>query len=120
LVSATVSGNVLIGGGVGTATRHGVRISSPASTSLFPTAYTTVTLSNNTLRGSLRAGLYIDKTYAHVTLTGNTIDHPLKQGIWVASGVTGTGKLTGNTVTNLVSGQVAQQNDSASTFAITS
>jgi len=56
-------------------------------------------LSNNTLRGSLRAGLYIDKTYAHVTLTGNTIDHPLKQGIWVASGVTGTGKLTGNTVT---------------------
>jgi hypothetical protein len=119
LTSATVSGNVLNGGGGWNGTRHGVRISSPTSTSLFSTAYTTVTMTNNTLRGALRAGLYIDKTRVNVTLTNNTIDHPAKQGIWVTSGVTGTGTFSGNTVTNLLSGQVATQNDSSSTFKIT-
>jgi hypothetical protein len=119
LTSVTVSGNVLIGGGGWNGTRHGVRISSPSSTSLYPTAYSTVTMSNNILRGSLRAGLYIDKTRVNVTLTNNTIDHPAKQGIWITSGVTGTGTFTGNTVTNLLSGQVATQNDSSTTFKIT-
>jgi hypothetical protein len=119
LTSATVSGNVLNGGGGWNGTRHGVRISSPSSTSLFSTAYTTVTMTNNILRGALRAGLYIDKTRDNVTLTGNTIDRPAKQGIWVSSGVTGTGTFTSNTVTNLYSGQVATQNDSSATFKIT-
>jgi len=119
LTSATVSGNVLIGGGGWNGTRHGVRISSPASTSLFSTAYTTVTLTGNIMRGSLRAGLYIDKTRDNVTLTDNTVDHPAKQGIWITSGVTGTGAFTGNSVTNLPAGQAATQNDSPTTFTIT-
>ncbi|WP_217555353.1 glycosyl hydrolase family 28-related protein [Streptomyces sp. GbtcB6] len=119
LESATVSGNVLIGGGGWNGVRHGVRISSPASTSLYPDAYTNVTLSNNVLRGAFRAGLYIDRKNVNVTLTGNTIDAPADQGIWVASGVTGTGTFSGNTIQNLRSGQVATQNDSASTFDIT-
>jgi hypothetical protein len=119
LTSVTVSGNVLNGGGGWNGTRQGVRISSPATTSLFATAYSTVIMSNNILRGSLRAGLYIDKTRVNVTLTNNTIDRPAKQGIWVASGVTGTGTFSGNTVTNLFSGQPATQNDSSSTFKIT-
>ncbi|MFF1451088.1 glycosyl hydrolase family 28-related protein [Streptomyces sp. NPDC058274] len=119
LTSVTVSGNVLNGGGGWNGTRHGVRISSPSSTSQFPTAYSNVTMTDNVLRGSLRAGLYIDKSRVNVTLKNNTIDRPAKQGIWVPSGVTGTGTFTGNTVTNLFPGQVATQNDSPATFKIT-
>ncbi|MFD4523320.1 right-handed parallel beta-helix repeat-containing protein [Streptomyces sp. NPDC058470] len=119
LTSVTVSGNVLNGGGGWNGTRHGVRISSPSSTSLFPTAYSTVTMTDNTLNGALRAGLYIDKTRVNLTLTNNTINRPAKQGIWIPAGVTGTGTFTGNTVTNLFSGQVATQNDSAATFKVT-
>ncbi|WP_150136479.1 hypothetical protein [Streptomyces hyaluromycini] len=66
LESATVSGNVLIGGGWN-GVRHGVRISSPAGTSLYPDATTNVILSNNVLRGAFRAGLCIDRT---VDITG--------------------------------------------------
>ena len=55
----------------------------------------------------------------NVTLTNNTIDRPAKQGIWIPTGVTGTGTFSGNTVTNLLSGQVATQNDSSTTFKIT-
>ncbi|MFJ2830159.1 glycosyl hydrolase family 28-related protein [Streptomyces sp. NPDC087263] len=119
LTSVTVSGNVLNGGGGWNGTRHGVRISSPSSTSLFPTAYSTVTMTDNTLNGALRSGLYIDKTRVNLTLTNNTINRPAKQGIWIPAGVTGTGTFTGNTVTNLFSGQVATQNDSAATFKVT-
>jgi hypothetical protein len=119
LMSVTVSGNVLNGGGGWNGTRHGARISSPSATSLFPTAYSNVTMTNNILRGSLRAGLYIDKTRVNLTLTGNTIDRPAKQGTWIPSGVTGTGTFTGNTVQNLFPGQVATQNDSSATFKIT-
>ncbi|MFD3564777.1 right-handed parallel beta-helix repeat-containing protein [Streptomyces sp. NPDC058686] len=119
LESATISGNVLIGGGGWNGVRHGVRISSPPSTSLYPDAYTNVTLSDNVMRGAFRAGLYIDRTRVNATLTGNTVDGPATQGIWIASGVTGTGTFTGNTVTNLRPGQVATQNDSPSTFRIT-
>jgi parallel beta-helix repeat protein len=96
-----------------------VRIGSPASTSKFPTAYTNVTLRNNIMRGALRAGLYIDRTRVNVTLTNNTIDGPATQGIWITSGVTGTGTFRGNKVRNLRSGQVATQNDSPTTFAVT-
>jgi hypothetical protein len=119
LESATVSGNTLLGGGGWNGTRHGARISSPASTSMYPNAYTNVTLSNNLLSGALRAGLSIDRTRVNVTLTNNTVDHPAKQGIWITTGVTGTGTFTGNIVQNLLSGQVATQNDSAATFKIT-
>ncbi|MER5790496.1 glycosyl hydrolase family 28-related protein [Streptomyces sp. NPDC001980] len=119
LESATVSGNVLIGGGGWNGVRHGVRISSPAATSLYPDAYTNVTLTGNTMRGAFRAGLYIDRKNVDVTLTGNTIDGPANQGIWITSGVTGTGTFSGNTIQNLRPGQVATQNDSASTFSIT-
>ncbi|MFB7495460.1 right-handed parallel beta-helix repeat-containing protein [Streptomyces sp. NPDC056161] len=119
LESATVSGNVLLGGGGWNGTRHGVRISSPTSTSKFPTAYSNVTLSDNTLRGALRAGLYIDRTRVNVTLTGNTIDGPADQGIWITSGVTGTGTFTNNVIQNLRTGQAATQNDSSATFTVT-
>ncbi|MFF2847912.1 right-handed parallel beta-helix repeat-containing protein [Streptomyces sp. NPDC058001] len=119
LESATISGNVLIGGGGWNSVRHGVRISSPPSSSLYPDAYTNVTLTDNVMRGALRAGLYVDRTRVNVTLTNNTIDGPAKQGIWVASGVTGTGKFTGNKIQNLLPGQVATQNDSSATFTIT-
>jgi hypothetical protein len=119
LQSVTVTGNVLFGGGGWNGVRHGVRIHSTSSTSLFPTAYTNVTMSNNVLRGALRAGLYIDRTRVNLTLTNNTIDRPAKQGIWVPTGVSGTGSFTGNTVQNLLPGQVATQNDSPATFKIT-
>ncbi|MFE4534646.1 glycosyl hydrolase family 28-related protein [Streptomyces scopuliridis] len=119
LESATVSGNVLLGGGGWNGVRHGVRISSPPSTSQYPDAYTNVTLTDNVLRGALRAGLYIDRTRVTVTLRNNTIDGPATGGIWITSGVTGTGSFTGNQVRNLRPGQVATQNDSASTFKIT-
>ncbi|MEU9149786.1 glycosyl hydrolase family 28-related protein [Streptomyces sp. NPDC048417] len=118
LESATVSGNVLIGGGGWNGVRHGVRISSPASTSLYPDAYTHVTLSGNVLRGAFRAGLYIDRKNVDVTLTGNTVDAPADQGIWIAAGVTGTGTFSGNTIQNLRAGKAATQNDSPSTFHI--
>jgi hypothetical protein len=119
LQSVTVSGNILLGGGGWNGVRHGVRISSPSSTSLYPTAYSNVTMSNNVLRGALRAGLYIDRTRVNATLTNNTIDRPTKQGIWIPTGVTGTGSFTGNTVQNLLPGQVATQNDASATFKIT-
>ncbi|MEV7339234.1 right-handed parallel beta-helix repeat-containing protein [Streptomyces sp. NPDC093544] len=119
LASLTVTGNVLNGGGGWNGTRHGVRISSPSSTSLFPTAYSNVTMTDNILNGALRAGLYVDKTRVNLTLANNTINRPAKQGIWIPAGVTGTGTFAGNTVTNLFPGQVATQNDSAATFKIT-
>lgn len=119
LESATITGNVLTGGGGWNGPRQGVHIGSPGPTSLFPTAYTNVTMSNNIIRGSLSTGLMVDKTRANVTLTNNTIDHPATQGILIAAGVTGTGKFTANTVQNLLPGQVAQRNDSPNTFKIT-
>ena len=96
-----------------------MHIGSPSTTSQFPTASTNATLSNNLIRGSLRAGLVIDRTYDNITLTNNTINHPATQGIWIMSGVTGTGKFTANTVRNLLPGQVALQNDSPATFTTT-
>ncbi|MGC4938983.1 glycosyl hydrolase family 28-related protein [Kribbella sp. DT2] len=117
--SATISDNILLGGGGWNGTPQGVKITSPSSTSLFPNAFTTVTLSNNLLRGALRAGVLVDRTRVNVTLTNNTIDRPAQQGIRVNSGVTGTGRFSGNTIQNLAPGQVATQNESPSTFTIT-
>ncbi|RYJ29910.1 secreted glycosyl hydrolase [Streptomyces sp. L-9-10] len=119
LESAAVTGNVLQGGGGWNGVRHGVHIGSTGSTSQFPNAFTNVTMSDNIMRGSLTAGLSIDRTRVNVTLTNNTIDRPAKQGIWINSGVTGTGKFTGNKIQNLLPGQVAQRNDSPNTFTIT-
>jgi hypothetical protein len=119
LESATVTGNVLRGGGGWNGVRQGVHIGSPSATSLFPDAYTNVTLSDNLITGSLTAGLVVGPKNVKATVTGNTVDHPAKQGIWVSAGVTGTGSFTGNTVRNLLPGQVANQNDSPNTFKIT-
>ncbi|MFD6342978.1 hypothetical protein [Streptomyces sp. NPDC060131] len=119
LESVAVTGNVLQGGGGWNGVRHGVHIGSTGSTSQFPDAFTNVTMSDNIMRGSLTAGLSIDRTRVNVTLTNNTIDRPAKQGIWINSGVTGTGKFTGNKIQNLFPGQVAQRNDSPDTFKIT-
>lgn len=60
--------------GGGNSVRHGVRIGSPNSASLFPYAYMHVTLSDNVMRGAFRAGLFIDLTRVDVTLKNNTID----------------------------------------------
>jgi hypothetical protein len=120
LESATVDGNVLIGGGGWNGTdRHGVHVGSLGSNSFFPDAYTVATISNNIIRDSLRAGLKIGATNETVTVSNNTIDHPANQGIWIASGVTGTGTFSSNTVSNLLAGQTPFQNDSPSTFTAT-
>ncbi|HEY5221639.1 MAG TPA: glycosyl hydrolase family 28-related protein [Microbacteriaceae bacterium] len=119
LESCLVNGNVLLGGGGWNTVRHGVRISSPASTSRFPTAHTNVSMTNNLMRGSLRSGLFIDHTYDDVTLTNNTIDAPANQGVYINSGVIGNGLFIHTTVQNLRSGQAAYQNDSPATFAAT-
>ncbi|WP_110946286.1 glycosyl hydrolase family 28-related protein [Streptomyces avicenniae] len=118
LESALVTGNVLIGGGGWNGVRHGARIGSPPATSQFPDAYTNVTLTNNVFRGSLGAGLSVERERVNATLTNNTIDGPALHGIWVQPGVTGTGNFSGTTVTNLRAGQVAVRNDSPSTFRI--
>ncbi len=119
LESSTVSGNVLIGGGGWNSVRYGVHIGSPSPTSQFPTAFTNVTVRDNIIRGSLRAGVFVDLTRNNVTLTNNTIDHPATQGVWIRSGVTGTGNFADNTVQNQLAGQIPYQNDSANTFKVT-
>ncbi|NEB79828.1 hypothetical protein G3I40_32105 [Streptomyces sp. SID14478] len=119
LESATVSGNVLLGGGGWNGVRHGVQIGSPAPTSNFPDAFTHVVMTDNVLRGALRAGLFITKKNVDVTLRNNTIDGPASQGIWVATGVTGTGAFSGNKIEHLLPGQTGLQNDSQGTFTIT-
>ncbi|MFB9660225.1 glycosyl hydrolase family 28-related protein [Glycomyces mayteni] len=119
LESATVTGNVFIGGGGWNSTRHGVRITSPNANSLFPNAYTRVTFSNNTVRGSLRAGIFVDLTRNDVTASGNTVDGPANQGVYIRTSVTGTGDFNDNTVRNLRAGQAAFQNDSPTTFPVT-
>ncbi len=119
LESATVSGNVLLGGGGWNGVRHGVQIGSPSPTSNFPDAFTNVVMTDNVMRGALRAGLLITKKNVNVTLRNNTIDGPAQQGIWVTSGVTGTGTFSGNEVQNLLPGQTELQNDSSGTFKIT-
>ncbi|MEU8504735.1 glycosyl hydrolase family 28-related protein [Streptomyces brevispora] len=119
LESAAVSGNVLIGGGGWNGVRHGVRIGSPSPTSRFPDAYTSVTMTDNVMRGALRAGLYIDKKNIRATLRNNTIDGPADQGIWITYGVTGAGVFRDNVVKNLLPGRLATQNDSKDTFLVT-
>jgi hypothetical protein len=116
LESATVSDNVLIGGGGWNGVRQGVRIGSPGPKSFFPTAYTNVRMQRNVLRGALRAGLFIDRTFINASITDTTIDGPANQGIWVNNGVTGTATFTRTTIKHLRPGQPAFQNDSPDTF----
>ncbi|MCU1258571.1 MAG: hypothetical protein JWO80_1456 [Bryobacterales bacterium] len=117
LDSATIEGNTILrGGGWNTTDRHGMHVGSPGSTSLFPNAYTIATISNNLIQDSRRAGLKIGTTFETLTISDNIIDYPALKGIWIAPGVTGAGWFDRNTVSNLNTGQVAFQNDSASTF----
>lgn len=114
LESATISGNVVLrGGGWNGTDRHGIHVGSNS------TAYTNATISNNTSTDSRRSGFKIGATLENVTVSGNVINHPATQGVWIASGVTGTGSFTSNTVSNLNTGQVPYQNDSLATFKAT-
>jgi hypothetical protein len=116
LDSATITGNVILrGGGWNGTDRHGISVGSHSSANSF----TNATISNNTIRDSRRAGLKIGTTFEKLIISNNVIDHPAVQGIWISSGVTGTGSFNSNTVSNLNTGQVAFQNDSASTFIVT-
>ncbi|MGW6279107.1 glycosyl hydrolase family 28-related protein [Kribbella sp. NPDC055071] len=119
LESATITGNTLIGGGGWNGVRTGVHIGSPSPTSRFPNAYTNFTMSNNLVRGSLRSGVMIDKTFIKGSMTDTTIDGPANQGTLIVGGVTGTGTFTRTTVRNLRPGQVAFENQSPTTFTTT-
>ncbi|GAA2276529.1 hypothetical protein GCM10009853_033330 [Glycomyces scopariae] len=119
LESAVVDGNVLIGGGGWNSVRHGVRITSPNAESYFADEYTNVVFTNNTVKDSLRAGIFIDLWRNHVVMSGNTVDHPAEQGVYIRSNVTGTGEFDGNEVVNLLPGEVQYANDSAATFTVT-
>jgi hypothetical protein len=114
LESGTIDGNVILrGGGWNTTNRYGMSVGSR------PDAYTNVVITNNVIQDSRRAGLVIGATFENVTVSNNLIDHPATQGIWIKSGVTGAGSFNNNTVANLNPDQVAFQNDSACTFAVT-
>jgi hypothetical protein len=120
LDSALVSGNIIIrGGGWNGTDRHGLHVGSPSSTSYFSNAYTRATITNNIVRLALRDGLRIGTTYETLTVSQNVIDHPAQIGVHVQSGVTGTGLIEYNNVTNLNSGQAAFQNDSSGAFTAT-
>jgi hypothetical protein len=119
LESVTITGNTLIGGGGWNGVRTGVHIGSPGPTSRFPTAYTNFTMTNNIVRGSLRSGVMIDKTFVKGSMTDTTIDGPANQATLISPGVTGTGTFTRTTVRNLRPGQLAFQNNSPTTFTTT-
>jgi hypothetical protein len=119
LDSATISGNIILrGGGWNGTDRHGMDVGSHNS-GTFASTYTTATINNNIIKDSRRAGLKISPTLEKLIISNNVIDHPALQGIWIAPGVTGTGSFDSNTVSNLNTGQVAFQNDSANTFTTT-
>ena len=115
LDSATISGNVVMRGGGWNGTRFGMDVVS-SSGGPYVSSYTNVTITGNTIEDARRAGLHIGPILDTVTFSNNTIDHPAAQGIFIDSGVTGTGIFDGNTVSNLISGQPAFQNNSPSTF----
>jgi len=118
LESATVSGNVLNGGGGWNGAQlGGVRIFSPSSDSLFADAFTNVTMTGNILRGSFTTGLFIDRGKVNATLTDNTIDGPAKEGVRVYSGATGSGTFNGTVVKNLRPG-FAQFQSGSSDFVV--
>jgi hypothetical protein len=119
LDSALISGNVIIRGGGWNGNQHGMHVGSPSSTSYFSNDYTGVIITNNIIRLALRDGLYIGTTHETLTVSHNTIDHPAQIGVHIQSGVTGTGSFEYNTVTNLLVGHTAFQNDSSSTFSVT-
>ncbi len=78
----------------------------------------TATIQSNTIIDSHRLG--IDVQRCNATFTGNIIINPGLQGILIKSGSIGAGTFTGNTVSNLNSGQVAFRNDAPTTFSVQS
>ena len=119
LESVTVRGNVLLGGGGWNAYRSGVQIGSPSPSSLFAGSRSTVTMTDNVVRGSLRSGIFVDRHHVDLTFRNNMIDGPAEQGVLVRTGVAGTGTFTRTVVRGLRDGQVPFQNDSPTTFTTT-
>jgi autotransporter-associated beta strand protein len=112
LDSALVADNVIMrGGGWNGTDRHGMHVGS--------TTTTRATITNNIIRDALRAGLNIDTHDEALIVSRNVIDHPAKQGVLIDSGVSGTGFLEYNLVTNLNAGQTAFVNNAPGTFFTT-
>ncbi|NDP20498.1 MAG: T9SS type A sorting domain-containing protein [Paludibacter sp.] len=78
----------------------------------------TATIQSNTIIDS--PGIGIDVQRCNAVFIGNIIDNPSLQGFLIKSGSIGSGTFTGNTVTNLKSGQVAFRNDAPTTFTVSS
>jgi len=112
LDSALVADNVILrGGGWNGTDRHGMHVGSSTTTH--------ATITNNIIRYALRAGLNIDNHGENLNVSRNLIDHPAKQGVLIDSGVSGTGLLEYNIVTNLNVGQAQFVNNASGTFITT-
>ena len=112
LDSALVADNVILrGGGWNGTDRHGMHVGSSTTTR--------ATITNNIIRDALRAGLNIDNHGEALIVSRNVIDHPAKQGVLIDSGVSGTGLLEYNMVTNLNAGQAQFVNNASGTFLTT-
>ena len=112
LDSALVADNVILrGGGWNGTDRHGMHVGSSTTTH--------ATITNNIIRYALRAGLNIDNHGESLIVSRNLIDHPAKQGVLIDSGVSGTGLLEYNIVTNLNAGQAQFVNNASGTFTAT-
>lgn len=79
---------------------------------------TNLTVANNQITNSMFEGVEIQSFWNLQFLT-NTISSPGTTGITIDSGYSGSGNFQGNTVQELNAGQVAFQNNSTSTFAVT-
>jgi hypothetical protein len=77
----------------------------------------TATINSNVIIDSHTHGIQVENCTA--TFTGNIINHPVAKGVFIKSGAVGSGTFTTNSVSNLNSGQLAFQNNSAS-FTATS
>ena len=78
----------------------------------------TATIQSNTIIDSHRLG--IDVQRCNATVTGNVVINPGTLGILIKAGSRGSGTFTGNSVSNLKSGQVAFRNDAPATFTVSS
>jgi len=113
LESALIEGNVILrGGGWNGKDRHGLAVGSR------PDEFTNAVIRGNVIKDSWRAGLFIGPTMEHVTFEGNRIIHPAAAGVLIARDVQGTGAFTGNTISDLATGQPAIKNDSEKTFEV--
>lgn len=113
LESADVEGNVIRrGGGWNGTDRHGLAIGSP------PNHFTKVTVRDNIIEDSRRAGVYVSPSMDQVILENNKIINPATTGILIAPNVTGTGRFPGNLITGLHSGNVPIDNKSSKSFVV--